>query len=245
MDNKWVTQYNGLFCVFNSDGIFLTWKLTKSLAFEDVDNVLIGLQKRLESQGKQIEEFYIDNCCSLRMKLQGVFGTHTKVHLDIFHAVQRVSQKMPKRHPYHSAYLHSLRMAFRDPTDQRDIRNKPTLSPDVIRQQLINIQLQWETIKHNDKPILSPAALRCLLAHADRGCLSGIFPGRGTNRNERLHRNINCHMMNSRYRVELSYALLTSLFFRHNENIDAKMEKRTPCPISALGYHEEQNCEQF
>ena len=116
-------------------------------------------------------------------------------------------------------------MVFRDPTDQGDIRKETTPSPDVIQQQLITFQVQWEDIKYNDKPILSPAALKeikCLLAHVDRGCLSGIPPGRGTNRNEQLHREINSHMTNTRYGVELSYALLTSLFYKHNENIDAK-----------------------
>lgn len=52
-------------------------------------------------------------------------------------------------------------------------------------------------------------------------------------------------MTNTRYGVELSYALLTSLFFKHNENIDAKREKRTPCPVSVYRNHEAQNIEQF
>lgn len=74
--------------------------------------------------------------------------------------------------------MHSLRMVFRDPTDQGDIRKETTPSPDVT------FQVPWEDMKYNDKPILSPAALKeikCLLAHVDRGCLSGIPPGGGTN----------------------------------------------------------------
>ena len=47
-----------------------------------------------------------------------------------------------------------------------------------------------------------------------KGCLSGIKPGRGTNRNEALHRKLNHIMGASRYRVELAYALLTTSTMR-------------------------------
>ena len=67
----------------------------------------------------------------------------------------------------------------------------------------------------------------------DNGCLSGIPPGCGTNRNERFHKDLNSHMTNSRYGVELAYALLTTLFFRHNEHISATIDQRSPAPITA------------
>ena len=57
--------------------------------------------------------------------------------------------------------------------------------------------------------------------------------GRGTNRNERLHRDLNSHMTNSRYGVQLAYALLTFTLFRHNEHISASNEHRFPAPITA------------
>ena len=248
MDNKWVTQYTGLFCILNSAGKVLTWKMTKAMSFEHIEDVLIALQRRLWKQGQQVKEFYIDNCCSLRSKLQGVFGSDLKVYLDIFHAIQRISQKMPKRHPYYYVCLHGLRMVFRDPADHGDIRTKSTPSPEIIHQQLLHFQSQWEGMKYKERLILPPAAIKeikCLLVHVDRGCLSGISPGRGTNRNERLHRDINTHMTSTRYGVELSYALLTKIFFRHNEHIDAREEKRTPRPITAFGFSEKQTGQRF
>ena len=71
------------------------------------------------------------------------------------------------------------------------------------------------------------------MVHIDKGCLSGIPPGCGTNRNERLHKDLNAHMTNSIYGVELAYALLTSLFFRHNEHISSSREHRSEAKISA------------
>ena len=59
-----------------------------------------------------------------------------------------------------------------------------------------------------------------------KGCLSGIKPGRGTNRNEALHKKLNKIVTSSRYGVELAYALFSTIFFTHNEKIAAKIENR-------------------
>ena len=56
-----------------------------------------------------------------------------------------------------------------------------------------------------------------LRKHMERGCLSGIKPGRGTNRNEALHKQLNRIVSNSRYGIELAYALLSTIFFKYNE----------------------------
>ena len=235
-DRHWIKQYTGLFCVLNADGQVLTWKMTKSLTFENVEEKLVALHRRLTLHGKHVEECFVDTCCSLRPKLQRIFGPQLKVYLDIFHAVQRISKQIPKRHPYHQECLRSLQLVFRDPVDQGPTRTKSTPSPSILRQQLLQFQTVWEGISYNGREILSPAVkneIRCLLVHIDKGCLSGVLPGRGTNRNERLHRDLNSHMTNSRYGVQLAYALLTSTLFRHNEHISASNEHRFPAPITA------------
>ena len=66
------------------------------------------------------------------------------------------------------------------------------------------------------------------------GSLSGIRPGRGTNRNERLHKDINSHMKHNRYGVELAHALITTTLFAHNEHVRAKIENRCVSPINAF-----------
>ena len=65
-----------------------------------------------------------------------------------------------------------------------------------------------------------------LKKHMLNGCLSGIKLGRGTNRNEALHKELNKIVSSSRYGLELAYALFSNIFFRHNERIAAKLEKR-------------------
>ena len=60
----------------------------------------------------------------------------------------------------------------------------------------------------------------------ERECLSGIKPERGTNRNEALHKQLNRIISSSRYGIELAYALLSTIFFKHNEKIQASLEHR-------------------
>ena len=74
-DNRWITQYEALLCVLNSKGQVVTWRLTQGLSFDEIKADLISLKKRLNSKGMSLKEFYIDNCCSWRKKLQQVFGT--------------------------------------------------------------------------------------------------------------------------------------------------------------------------
>ena len=75
--------------------------------------------------------------------------------------------------------------------------------------------------------------IRKLLVHIDSGCQSGIVPGRGTNRNEKLHKDLNACITAGRYGVELAYALLTSILFNHNEMVAAQRGSRSLLPISA------------
>ena len=49
-DGKWVKQYNGLFCVLNPEGQVLTWKLTKSLCFEHIEEQLQLLNDRFSTR---------------------------------------------------------------------------------------------------------------------------------------------------------------------------------------------------
>ena len=113
-----MNQYNALFCVLNHLGQIVTWRLTSDLAFATVEDILVNLQVRLHIQGVTEREFYIDNCCTWRTKLQSVFGQDLKVFLDIFHAVKRIGDKIPKRHELWVACMEELRMVFRQLTDR-------------------------------------------------------------------------------------------------------------------------------
>lgn len=205
----------------------MTWKLAKSVAFSEVEDTLLKLKRRISEQGKVIREFYVDICCSWRSKLQKVFGEDLKVFLDIFHAVKRISSTIPKKHPLHYRCIRALSMVFRDPTDQGNERQKPTPPPAVMLANIESFQTQWSNIIFSTATHQEISNLR---KHIEKGCLSGIKPGRGTNKNEALHKSLNGHLKSSRYGVELASMLLTTSFYRHNEKIDAQSCQR-PCKL--------------
>ena len=72
-------------------------------------------------------------------------------------------------------------MVFRDPTDHGDDRSMVT---PPIQSQLLAHRSKWKDINAGGgKHVLPPAAINEIqshLIHVQRGCLSGIAPGRGT-----------------------------------------------------------------
>ena len=133
-----VTQYVSLFCVMNHIGQVMTWRLTPGVAFAKIESLLTALQECLVQQGKQVTEFYIDNCCAWCRLLQCVFGDSLKVYLDLFHAVKRISDKI---HPLRRECMEDLRMVFRDPTDRGFNRTKETPSSAILIRPWLVIKL--------------------------------------------------------------------------------------------------------
>ena len=96
-------------------------------------------------------------------------------------------------YPYYHECLRSLQMVFRGPSDQGTVRTKITPPVHILWKQVCSFQDTWHDVAYNGKLVLPPAAIQefpNILVHIDRGCLSGILPGRGTNRNERLHKDM-------------------------------------------------------
>ena len=92
-DSKWIQQYAGLFCVLNADGQILSRKMTKSLAFENIRDNLISLQRRLQRRGEHVKEIFVDTCCSLRSQLQDIFGPQLKVYWIYFMQCKKFPRK--------------------------------------------------------------------------------------------------------------------------------------------------------
>ena len=113
-DGCWVTQYTSVFFVLNEVGQVLTWQLTNTTSIDEVKAVLESLAVRLKKQGVVLPLVMVDNCCNSRNKIKGIFGEHVCVCLDLFHAIQRISRKLPK---FHHLCMKDLRLLLRDPRD--------------------------------------------------------------------------------------------------------------------------------
>ena len=121
--------------------------------------------------------------------------------------MQRITGKIGKRHPLRNECLKDLRMVFRAPSDKGLERTLPTPLPNVMIAQMDRFTQQWTGAHFEGAIVLNMAALKeipDLKKHMRDGCLSGIKPGRGTNRNEVLQKNINKIVSSTRYGVELA-----------------------------------------
>ena len=111
-DHQWLNQFNAIFFVLNSPGQFI-----KSVAIENYKDTLWNIKRRLDKNSQQLKEFFVDNCCHWRKKIQQIFGKDTNVLLDLFHAIQRVQTKIPKKHPLHLKCCYDFLLVFRAVTD--------------------------------------------------------------------------------------------------------------------------------
>lgn len=220
----------------NSKGQILTWQLTSGTSFSQTECLLHDLCCRAERQENPIRTVYIDDCCKLRTKVQNVFGKEVLVKLDVFHAVQRITRTLPKRHPLLHHCTERLRLVFRKDGDCVSNRMSHTPSADIILKQLEKFVDEWRDAKDNSgAPIFRQDtfhAISNLKRHITAGCLSHIPPGSGTNRNEKFHSHINSFFNKSRIGVLLAYALLTVIMHSHNTAIRTR-GKCVVRPISA------------
>ena len=154
-----------------------------------------------------------------RRKLTDCFGEDVLVKLDLFHAVKRLSNAMSKKHPLFFTCLQDFRLVFRATGDNGLHRTVETPKPDAITSNLENFVSKWSSISFNGIPILNDPAMKeisNLRIHINRGCLSSIPTGFGTNRNENLHRSLNKRLSGHTLGVELAVALLGTFFHMWN-----------------------------
>jgi len=172
----------------------MQWNFTKSEQFDEVKDVFKQLSERFNRQGKKISGIYTDSCCKWAWKLNNIFP-EVPVKLDLFHAVQRLTSKIPKRTKYHAEILRSYSLVFRDPKDLGDQRMVNTPEPEILMQNLKKFEREWKDVKDdNGHSVLNSDALKeikNIKVHILKGCLSDIPPGCGTNRNEGLNKHLN------------------------------------------------------
>lgn len=144
----------------NSFGQIVTWKLTSGVAFDVVREIILALINRLAVQQKKVSEFYIDNCCAWRKKLQEVFGSGLDVKQDIFHAVKKVGEKVSKKHPLRKMFMDDWRLVFRDPSDLGRERKLTTPAPDVLVANLEKFYQQWHKAEYSGRLIMTESVLK-------------------------------------------------------------------------------------
>ncbi len=222
-DKKWVTQYNSVLFIMNEIGQVIAWQLTKTTSLDETKLLFNNLATRLTKDRSNLLIF-VDNCCTLRDKLIGMMGSNIVVKLDLFHAVQRITKTISKRHPFFHRCMADLKLVFRDPNDLGQIRQLHTPKSEIIEKNLDEFVEKWESCVHEEQPIITESTRKevtALKKHIRKGCLSDISKGAGTSRNEAFHRTLNMHFGRvSRIGIPLALALLTVLIY---QQVDCKV----------------------
>ena len=221
-DSKFLTQFKQLFVSLNEIGEVVAWKLTKSTALSEVEDLLIDLKKRNLVKGKTVKLVCVDDCCHVRNKYEKIFPG-VDVKLDLFHACQRITKTFTRSNALHNDINRDFIQIFRDNNDLGETRTKHTPSEEQIEKNLNSFHNRWINVPSSPLTSATQTELENLRQHIRKGCLSCIPPGCGTERNEQLHRLLNRSMITgaSIISVELAIALLTVIFYQHNKKISA------------------------
>lgn len=217
-DGKWIHQYDSLFIVMNGAGHILAWQLTKGTTFSQIESLL----KLLKERSPTIKSVYIDECCKLRGKIKSALGDDVSVKLDLFHAIQRVTRTLTKNHPLFHLCTQDLQLVFRSDGDSGKKRMCSTPSPEIIARKMQGFVYKWENIKTSEGvkvfTALTLPAIERLRKHIQKGCISNIPSGAGTNKNERFHHHINSLFCKSKLGILMAYALLTVIIHGYNSS---------------------------
>ena len=217
-EDKFVTQFNNLYVVLNEEGKIIDWRLTKTTSFEEIREVLQKYKSRLDQANKKLELICVDDCCKVRNKYESVFKS-TPVKLDLYHACQRVCKTViHSNHPLAGSFRKEFGLIFRYDNDQGESRFLETPCEEKILQNLNAFINRWNKLPNSPLSEETLVEIEKLKKHIVKGCLSGIPPGFGTERNEQLHRLLNRSMITgaTRISVELAVAILTVLFYYHS-----------------------------
>lgn len=221
-DNKFIKQFDQLFIALNENGEVLAWKLTKSTAFSEIQDVLNELKTRLEGLNSKLDLICLDDCCHMRNKYNGVFPD-VDVKLDLFHACQRIVRTVLRTNPLYRDMIKDFTQIFRQDDDQGQSRLKSTPKKEKIESNLDSFIERWTNIPSSPLTDSTLLEIEHLRGHIAKGCLSDIPAGYGTERNEQLHRLLNRSLISGATRIstELAIALLTVLLHYHTKKASA------------------------
>lgn len=115
--------------------------------------------------------------------------------------------------------MKDIKLLFRDPLDIGMLRTLPTPAKEILLKNIEEFLSKWNDVSADGWHIISEKPNTNYFPskqHIERGCLSGIDPSCGANKNENLHKNITPFFSRCRMGIPLALALITVLFHHHN-----------------------------
>ena len=147
-DNSFVTQFHQLFIALNEIGEVVAWRLTKSTAFSEIEDLLMELEKRMSLTGNTVEFVCVDDCCHVRGKYVGIFPD-IAVKLDLFHACQRITRTLSRQNALFNDATKDFVQIFREDDDQGEACLKRTPNKEKIERNLNSFIERWSNIPNS------------------------------------------------------------------------------------------------
>ena len=231
-DGKFTRQFENVFLAINEYGEVMAWRVTKTTATSEIEDMLEGLKERLDRSDVSLKMIIVDDCCHVA-NFYGRIFPGVKVKLDLFHACMRIVQSIPKTKLYSKKFAAEFSLIFRRNGDLGKERKRSTPCSEEIEANLGRLLFAW-----NEK--LSTETLHQidnLRKHIGKGCLSDIPPGCGTEMNERLHRHLNRSLLCgvSKIGPELAIAVMTCALYAWNcKRKDKSSQKKRTTPVTPV-----------
>ena len=111
----------------------MAWKLTRGVGHDEIETCLNQLNDRIV---EPIRFVIVDDCCASRLLYERIFGENIEVKLDLFHAIQRLTDTLPAKFKYRRKVSNALSMSFRQSDDMGAERTMDTADPQTITQKL-------------------------------------------------------------------------------------------------------------
>ena len=128
-----VSDTRKLFIVKDGNSNVVAWKLTRGVSHDEIEACLNQLNDRIV---EPISYVIVDDCCASRLLYEKVFGKNIEVKLDLFHAIQRLTNTLPAKFEYRRKISNALSMSFRQSDDMGAERTMDTDDPQAITRKL-------------------------------------------------------------------------------------------------------------
>lgn len=167
--------------------------------------------------------------------------------LDSIHAVQRVTNVVPKGTEFSKTFCKEFSLTFRQDGDLGESRKIKTSNLMITNINMDSFCERWKMVLVTGDFESLSNEIQKLRLHISSGCLSEIEPGAGTAGNERIHPCLNRSLLcgTSVVGPELAIAILTTLFYSLNMKRKGEKHSRTyrvaphvPLDVQQLERHE-------
>lgn len=125
-----------------------------------------------------------------------------EIKLDLFHACQRVLRTTePGPSHLRCQFGNEFGLIVRQRNDLDEARTRDTANEAEIEANLESLLERWRNVTSLCLSSETHKQIQNLREHIKKGCLSGIPPGFGTEKNEQIHRLLNCSLLTGAARI--------------------------------------------